>query len=1243
METFSAWSQDPPAPDENTSTSSADGDDAYSTNSSANPMEASLTEPGGAEDAYVFDELRRSLGPSTNTNSDTGSDSENANSNERLTMDMGSILGRRTLGQYLSEDTTGAETGDDADDDDELDDDDEEDGELVTSGKSLGGLGQGMGDGNMLFTGDQCWKQVKVNQYDGEIPSQRSLHTAVAYQQSMYIFGGYTGRERVNKLHRFDFLSSTWHALDDATGELPVARDRHTGVVVEDYMLIFGGYDGMLRCHDTHAYDFRNNRWLPIELDTALMPSPRHSHAACSFGKKMYVTCGYDGSYRNDLYEFRVKNLVERGVNDGESPDDTRPRLHGEWRKILAKGRFPQARYRATCCVHASQQSSPKIVLFGGHNGLVHLNCTHIFDIGTETWSSLRTTGSVPLPRDSHCAVMYGDNMLVFGGSCGQPLNDFSFLNMTTYEWKPVSGDSWTPSARFCASAVLHDGSFYLFGGYDSTERLRDIHRFNFAASLCAVGRSTLIDDFGASFKQDYLSDMVFEADGLVIPAHRVFCTRCSNILQDLESGPDSNGSEPEKEGRRLISTLQAQGAVRNQYKKDAKGRWIVELPKNLSLANIDAFLGYLYTDKIPLSSQTMALEIFALADHYAVKRLKKICLNYISTHLRVDTAAHIFQAADLHKMRELRERTLNFILRNFDAVSKTDAFEEMGRINVELVFEVLRNRGDEVHNATPEESPTGVAGSMDNLMSDNVSFTASMTTPPGSMTGISSETGASIAPYTERARQWVPVGIEDDTNSPGKRSLHAMAVHKDTILLFGGYNGRARVNDFFQFPLRTRRWEIVPVAPSSGPPPSARDRHAIMQLDDRLWVFGGYNGQSRVNELHAFNLRSHEWLEIPESSTTPSPRHSHSGCSVPSRHCFYIFGGYDGSYLNDLYEFDGNKLQWRLMEVKGGKPPSPRYRATLVSMGNYLVCAMGHDGYRHLSDLYTFNLSTQEWSQLSTSGPSPAPRDSHTACALSSTQMIIFGGSSGSSLNCMYRLKLANGEGVWSRVACSGMLPSARFCHSSVLIGKTMYTYGGYDGSNRLEDWIEFSFGENRVSHVPRSTIVSDMASLVNNPRCSDVSFRVEGRLIKAHRIICVRCDYFKAMFAREGGFRESQQDEIVILDVRYDIFYILLRYLYTDRQEVPLDLAMEVFVGADRFGIERLKSMCENKMLASVDSDNVSELFAAADLHHATGLHSRCLRYIVQHFDAVSKTSAFEEMGRSNIDLIFTILQHR
>jgi N-acetylneuraminic acid mutarotase len=72
----------------------------------------------------------------------------------------------------------------------------------------------------------------------------------------------------------------------------------------------------------------------------------------------------------------------------------------------------------------------------------------------------------------------------------------------------------------------------------------------------------------------------------------------------------------------------------------------------------------------------------------------------------------------------------------------------------------------------------------------------------------------------------------------------------------------------------------------------------------DNFYVFGGFDGNARVNDFHQYNFEQQEWSMIPVlRGVPPSPRHSHAG--VVYNGCMYIFGGYDGAYKNDFHEFN--------------------------------------------------------------------------------------------------------------------------------------------------------------------------------------------------------------------------------------------------------------------------------------------------------------------------------------------------
>merc|ERR1712014_494266 len=202
-------------------------------------------------------------------------------------------------------------------------------------------------------------------------------------------------------------------------------------------------------------------------------------------------------------------------------------------------------------------------------------------------------------------------------------------------------------------------------------------------------------------------------------------------------------------------------------------------------------------------------------------------------------------------------------------------------------------------------------------------------------------------------------------------------------------------------------------------------------------------------------------------------------------------------------------------------------------------------------------------------------------------------------------------------------------------------YVFGGYDGQQRLNDFWQFKLATEVNIHIPSSSLVDDLRNCLNDPKLSDVTFMVEGKPVYAHKLLCMRCSYFRAMF--DSQMREAQQNTITINNVSHRVFLVLLEYLYTDEVEISLDIAMDLFVAADQFGVERLKRLCEKKILISINIDSVATILQAANVHVAEGLRQSCMEFILRNFDAVSKTAAFEEMGRSNVELVFEILKRR
>lgn len=170
-------------------------------------------------------------------------------------------------------------------------------------------------------------------------------------------------------------------------------------------------------------------------------------------------------------------------------------------------------------------------------------------------------------------------------------------------------------------------------------------------------------------------------------------------------------------------------------------------------------------------------------------------------------------------------------------------------------------------------------------------------------------------------------------------------------------------------------------------------------------------------------------------------------------------------------------------------------------------------------------------------------------------------------------------------------------------------------------------------------SVLVSDMRSLVNDSTYADVVFVVEGHYLYAHRaILAARSEHFRNMFA--SGMRESKEKQINIPEIRFNVFKALLEFLYTNQADVDGELAIQLYSCADLYRIERLKELCEMKVRTGITVENAPFLLKVADELSNTLLREICVRFIISHFDTVSKCDSFKVL---NMELVHEILQNR
>jgi hypothetical protein len=490
----------------------------------------------------------------------------------------------------------------------------------------------------------------------------------------------------------------------------------------------------------------------------------------------------------------------------------------------------------------------------------------------------------------------------------------------------------------------------------------------------------------------------------------------------------------------------------------------------------------------------------------------------------------------------------------------------------------------------------------------------------------------------------------------PRPRSLHAGVVVNDVFFyVFAGFDGSQRLNDLHRFDFVSSTWTQIS-APNG---PSPRDRLAAVSVKDSMYIFGGFDGTSRVNDLWRFDTVRNVWSLCEVSGgQPPSARHSHSAVEWNGK--IFILFGYDGNYKSDISEFNISRKTWMTINARGSVPPA-RYRSSVVVYRDCMYSFGGHDGSRHLDDFFSFDFRTNTWTLIepvlpvSTMGPyafrtvtpclstPPAPRDSHSALTYGDS-MFVFGGSSGSARNDLFEYRFDLNAWIELQPHGSDSRISPRFCHVAALHRDCMYIHSGYDGQARLGDFVSYSFVENVVLDLPPPTILSDLRSFINQPEFSDIELvcRIDGCKFFGHKIILSRCLYFAAMFG--SCMQETTKPVVELSDISGPVLEAILKYLYTDEFESDssVDL-MTLFTTADKYGIDRLKRICEQSILSSMTVDNSCAIFRASDLVSAETMRSKTLEFIVRNYEAVVKTTSFEELARSNVELTLEIIRRQ
>ncbi|PZC78652.1 hypothetical protein B5X24_HaOG201951 [Helicoverpa armigera] len=476
--------------------------------------------------------------------------------------------------------------------------------------------------------------------------------------------------------------------------------------------------------------------------------------------------------------------------------------------------------------------------------------------------------------------------------------------------------------------------------------------------------------------------------------------------------------------------------------------------------------------------------------------------------------------------------------------------------------------------------------------------------------------------------------------------------VHRSSMFVFGGYTGDilansnlTNKNDLFEYKFPSAQWVQWKF---TGQEPVPRSAHGAAVYDDKLWIFAGYDGNARLNDMWTINLlgENHQWERIEQKGQCPP-----TCCNFPvavARGKMFVFSGQSGAKItNALFQFDFETHTWsrvcteHLLRCAGGAP-ARRYGHVMLAHRAQLYVFGGAADNTLPNDLHCYDLDTQIWSvvQPPTDSQIPSGRLFH-AGAVVGDALYIFGGTVDNNVRSgeLFRFQLSNYPRCTLHDDFGRILKSHQFCDIQILL-----------------------------SNYPRCTLHDDFGRILKSHQFCDIQILVgpEKTPILAHQaILAARSQFLRAKIkeardeltkriasgeeeATEISYKSPPQLCITLPEATPEAFNMVLNYIYTDRidptekDEDPASpatvlLVMSVLRLALRLNVPRLRGLCARFLRANLCLANVLQALHAA--HHAQ-LHcikEYCLRRHlddqlnwIQICDTVPSEEAFDSLLR-------------
>ena len=169
---------------------------------------------------------------------------------------------------------------------------------------------------------------------------------------------------------------------------------------------------------------------------------------------------------------------------------------------------------------------------------------------------------------------------------------------------------------------------------------------------------------------------------------------------------------------------------------------------------------------------------------------------------------------------------------------------------------------------------------------------------------------------------------------------------------------------------------------------------------------------------------------------------------------------------------------------------------------------------------------------------------------------------------------------------------------------------------------------------------VCDHLGQVLADKEFSDVEIICDTSVFPCHQLIlAARSPVFKAMFQAE--MKEKQTKKIVIKDCHPDVVSEMLHFIYTGdiSTEKFSDLARDLIRVGDKYQLDYLKNMCEDKLCSTLSVENSIEYLVLGDSYNASKLKKMALELVAKNMKKIVDTDVYKDLFRQKPDLAWEV----